>query len=71
MTVYIVLTNFYDENVYGVYSSLLKAQQAIKDFIEETKNYWINIEDTHNYAYLLTDKKEETYYFEIVQDNLQ
>ena len=71
MTVYIVLTNFYEESVYGVYSSLLKAQQAIKDFIEETKNYWTNIEDTHNYAYLLTDKKEETYYFEIVQDTLQ
>lgn len=70
MTLYTVTTNFEDNFLFGNYSSLRAAREALENFFltyYDTSFY----EDVGNYTYLLDTCRGDRYWFEIVVNDLE
>ena len=69
MNLYIVRTNYMDSGIYGIYSSMRRAQQAMEHFLKEDENI-IGMTQTDPYAWLFTTKANEQFGVEIIHDVL-
>ena len=67
MLVFVVVTKYYDDGFLGVFSSILKAREAIMQVFEEDDNITV-FEDTGDYTYLFLTKNGERNYFSIISD---
>lgn len=67
MIVYIVRTDYMTSGIYGVYSSMRRAQLAMEHFLKEDENI-ISIEPNDAYAYLFHTKSGEQFGVEIMYD---
>ena len=69
MNLYIVRTNYLNCGIYGVYSTLRRAQLALEDFLKEDDNI-VTMEKTDPYTWLFTTKIGEQFSVEIIHDIL-
>ena len=69
MTLYTVTTNYMNNYFFGNYSSILNARNAIINFFDATDEL-LFCEYVGNYAYRMTDKYGENYWFEIVINDI-
>ena len=70
MTLYTVITNFEDHFLFGNYSSLRAAREALEDFFQ-TYHDTATYEDAGNYTYLLDTWSGDRYWFEIIVNDLE
>ena len=69
MAIYIVSCNYFDNGVFGVYSSIKRARIAFGDFLKNDEEV-VSIEDLGDYSYQFTTKIGKTFRAEIEFDVL-
>lgn len=69
MTIYTVLSNFFENGLFGSYTSILRARKAIEYYLKEATNI-LSFEDIGNYTYQFTTEKNEIYSVIILADTL-
>lgn len=69
MTIFIAHTNYWDDGIFGVYSSIKRARIAIEDFLKHDYNIK-SYEDIGNYCYTFTTLNDEQFGIEIKSDVL-
>ena len=69
MGVYIVTTNYFESNVFGIYSSIKRARIAFEQFIAEDENI-VAFEDTSNYSYFFTTRSGAQFSAEIMWNEI-
>lgn len=67
MSVFVVVTKYYDDGFLGVFSSIKKAREAIELVFEEDDEI-VDWEDCGDYTYLFVTKNGERNFFSIVSD---
>lgn len=67
MSVYVIITNYLDNCLFGTYSTILRAREVLEKFFAEEENI-VSCEDIGDYTYQITDKRGERYYAEILYD---
>lgn len=67
MIVYIVRTDYMTSGIYGIYSSMRRAQLAMEHFLNEDENI-VSIESNDAYAYIFHTKNGEQFGVEIMYD---
>lgn len=69
MSIYIVTTNYFNNGVFGTYSSVKRARIAFEHFLAEDENI-VAFEDLGGYSYQFTTKSGVTFGAEIDFDVL-
>ena len=69
MSIYIVTTNYFNNGVFGTYSSVKRARIAFEDFLADDENI-VAFEDLDGYSYQFTTKSGATFGAEIISDVL-
>lgn len=69
MAIYIVFCNYFNNNVFGTYSSIKRARIAFEDFLTNDEDI-VSIEDCGDYSYKFTTKTGKTFSMEIGFDIL-
>ena len=69
MSIYIVFTNYFNNGVFGTYSSIKRARIAFEDFLKNDENV-VSIEDLGDYSYQFTTMTGKTFSAEIGFDIL-
>lgn len=69
MTIYTVLSNYFDDGLFGSYTSILRARKAIEYYLTEAGDI-VSFEDIGNYVYQFTTHKGETFSATIREDTL-
>ena len=69
MSIFIVASNYFDNGVFGVYSTMKRARSAFEDFLASNENI-IAFEDLGDYRYQFTMKTGEIFGAEIYWDLL-
>ena len=69
MSIYVVFSNYFDSDVFGTYSSVMRARIAFEHFLEEDEDI-VAYEDLGGYFYQFTTKNGETFGAEINFDVL-
>ena len=69
MTIYTVLSNYFDDGLFGSYTSILRARKAIEYYFTEANDI-VSFEDVGDYVYQFTTDKGETFSAAILSDML-
>ena len=69
MTIYVVFSNYFNNDVFGAYSSVKRARIAFEDFLASDEDV-VSFEDIDGYSYRFTTKSGETFGAEICYDVL-
>ena len=69
MVIHIVISNYFESGVFGIYSSIKRARIAFEDFAANDENI-VAFEDINDYSYQFTTKNGETFGAEIDFDIL-
>ena len=68
---FVVISNYFNTGVFGIYSSLRRARLAIEYYFRVNKEADIaSFEDINNYTYQILTKNGEIFHVEIVIDIL-
>lgn len=69
MVIYTVTTSYFNGNLFGTYSTMKRARQAIEHFFEEDENiaWWV---DNDDYSYQFQTNDESLYGIEILANPL-
>ncbi len=65
MVIFIVTTNYFDNGVFGTYSSVKRARIALEHFLAEDEDI-VSFEDAGGYFYQFTTKNDATFSAEII-----
>lgn len=69
MSIYIVTTNYFNNGVFGTYSSIKRARIALEHFLAADADI-VSFEDLGDYSYQFTLKDGKTFHAEIEFDVL-
>ena len=69
MTIYTVISNYFDDSLFGSYTSILRARKAIEYYLKAADNI-VSFEDISNYIYQFTTGKGEVYSIIILANTL-
>ncbi len=69
MVIYVVTTNYFNNGVFGTYSSIKRARIAFEHFLAEDEDI-VAFEDLEGYSYQFTIKNGKTFHAEINFDIL-
>lgn len=69
MAIYVVFSNYFNNGVFGTYSTVKRARIAFEQFLAEDENI-VGFEDLGDYSYQFTTKNGETFGAEIDFDVL-
>ena len=69
MTIYVVSSNYFNSGIFGIYSSIKRAQIAFEDFLVNNK-YIVTYKKLNGYCYQFTTQSKETFKAEIYYDVL-
>ena len=69
MTIYTVLSNYYNRSLFGSYTSIRRARKALEFYLSESDDI-VSITDNNDYSYQFTTRAGETFSAEIVSDIL-
>ena len=69
MIIYVPLSNYFDNDFFGTYSTLVKARKALEHYFQEDPDI-ISFENTSNYSYTITTIHNKQYIVEIGYDIL-
>lgn len=69
MTIYTVLSNYFDDGLFGSYTSIMRARKAIEYYLKEAGDI-VSFEDIGNYTYQFITDKDETFSATILSDVL-
>ena len=60
MMIYTVISNYFNDGLFGSYTSILRARKAIEYYLKESSDI-VSFEDIGNYTYQFTTYKDETF----------
>jgi len=69
MTIYVAVSNYFDDGLFGSYTSILRARKAIEYYLKEATDV-VSFEDIGNYTYQFTTNKDETFSVAILRETL-
>ena len=69
MTIYTIISNYFDDGLFGSYTSILRARKAIEYYFKEASDI-VSFEDIGDYVYQFTTDKGETFSAAILSDML-
>lgn len=69
MTIYTIISNYFDDGLFGSYTSILRARKAIEYYFTEANDI-VFFEDIGDYVYQFTTDKGETFSAIILRDML-
>ena len=69
MTIYTVLSNYYGRGLFGSYTSIKRAREALEFYLTESDDI-VSIICNDDYTYQFTTHAGETFSAEIVSDTL-
>lgn len=69
MNIFIVTTNYFDNGVFGTYSSVKRARMAIEHYFHEEPSI-VSFKDSGDYTYEIYTRNGDMFYAEIVSDSL-
>ena len=69
MTIYTIISNYFDDGLFGSYTSILRARKAIEYYFKEAGDI-VSFEEIGNYTYQFTTDKDETFSAVILGDTL-
>ena len=65
MSVFVIISTFFDTGLFGVYTTIKRARMAIEHYFREEPNI-ISFEDVGDYAYEIRTENGDTFFVEIV-----
>ena len=69
MVIYAVFSNYFNNNMFGIYSNVKRARIAFENFLASDEDI-VSFEDVDGYSYRFTTKSDETFGAEICYDVL-
>lgn len=69
MNIYVIMSNYFDNGVFGVYSTVKRARLVLERYFAEDNNI-VAFEDVGDYSYLFTTTHGATFCAEICWDVL-
>lgn len=69
MTIYTIISNYFNDGLFGSYTSILRARKAIEYYLKDAGDV-ISFDDIGNYTYQFTTDKGETFSATILSDTL-
>ena len=69
MNIFVIVTDYFEDGLFGTYSTIMRARKVIETFFNEEPNI-VSFEDIGNYAYKFIDENGEEYTAEILYDRL-
>jgi hypothetical protein len=69
MMIYTVISNYFDDGLFGSYTSIPRARKAIEYYFTEASDI-VSFKDVGNYTYQFTTNKGETFSAAILSDIL-
>lgn len=69
MSIYVILSNYFDNGFFGAYTSIKRARKVLEHFFEVETDI-VSFEDIDDYCYQFTTVRGTTYTIEICWDVL-
>ena len=69
MSVFVIISTFFDTGLFGVYTTIKRARMAIEHYFHEEPSI-ISFEDIGDYTYEIHTENGETFFVEIASDLL-
>ena len=69
MSVFVIISTFFDTGLFGVYTTIKHARMAIEHYFREEPSI-ISFEDIGDYTYEIHTENGETFFVEIASDLL-
>lgn len=69
MNIYVIMSNYFSNGVFGIYSTVKRARMVLERYFAEDDNI-VAFEDIDNYSYRFTTANGTTYSAEICWDVL-
>lgn len=69
MNIFVITTNYFDDGLFGTYSTILRARKVIETYLREEPDI-VSYEDIGDYTYKFTATNSKEYTAEILYDCL-